>query len=151
MASEWVLKIQEGKQTNKQQTDRQTNNHIFTPLVVRNNINLEHYYHPGVFEDSKWSCCGNKPKLVMGCTPTFINPNKQKPPSRDTRSQLPPLPSTPSFPGRTDEQEQLAKRSASDPATLNGAVGTGDSSCSSLFICLFVCLLLYLFVYLFVY
>eukprot|EP00800_Vazella_pourtalesii_P004533 TRINITY_DN151_c0_g2_i1.p1 TRINITY_DN151_c0_g2~~TRINITY_DN151_c0_g2_i1.p1 ORF type:complete len:700 (+),score=133.78 TRINITY_DN151_c0_g2_i1:84-2183(+) len=103
MATEWVNAIQD---------------------VVKNNLNLEHHFHPGVFEDSKWSCCGNKSKMATGCNPTFINPNKQQPPSRDTRSQLPPLPSTPNFPGRTEDQELIAKRSASNPASLNGAVGT---------------------------
>ena len=123
---------------------------------MKNNLNLEHHFHPGVFEDSKWSCCGNKSKMATGCNPTFINPNKQQPPSRDTRSQLPPLPSTPNFPGRTEDQELIAKRSASNPASLNGAVGTGTvlvPVCICwfvyLFVCLFVCLFICLFVCLF--
>ena len=98
-------------------------------LVVRNNINLEQFYHPGLFEDSKWNCCYNKVKPSNGCTPSFINTNnkQQQQQQRDGRPPLPPLPSTPTFPNRSDEHELLQKRSASNPSTLsNGAVGTGN-------------------------
>ena len=88
---------------------------------MRNNLNLESNYHPGVFEDGRWSCCLNKTKQGCGCVPTFINPQ------RSTRPQLPPLPTTPTTAiGRPPSHELLQKRSVSNPTpTMNGAVGTG--------------------------
>lgn len=88
--------------------------------AVRNNLNLESNYHPGVFEDGRWSCCLNKTKQGCGCVPTFINPQ------RSTRPQLPPLPTTPTTAiGRPPSHELLQKRSVSNPTpTMNGAVGT---------------------------
>ncbi|KAI6646791.1 Bruton's tyrosine kinase-like protein [Oopsacas minuta] len=101
MSSEWVSAIQS---------------------VVKNNLNLESTFHQGIFEEGRWGCCGNKTKISTGCSPTFINTNKQQ--QRNTRSQLPPIPLTPSYiTYQTGEHEVLQKRSASNPPLSNGAVG----------------------------
>ena len=40
--------------------------------VIKNNVDLLEYYHPGVFSSSKWSCCHHNSKHSLGCKATFI-------------------------------------------------------------------------------
>ena len=46
---------------------------LFSPhalLDCRDNASLQDQYHPGVFTNSKWSCCDHKSKHSTGCQPT---------------------------------------------------------------------------------
>eukprot|EP00117_Sycon_ciliatum_P039810 scpid36624/ scgid29356/ Tyrosine-protein kinase BTK; Bruton tyrosine kinase len=40
--------------------------------LIKNNVDLLEYYHPGVFSSSKWSCCHHNSKHSLGCKATFI-------------------------------------------------------------------------------
>lgn len=68
----------------------------------RENAVLQGVYHPGLFVNSKWSCCDHRSKHSQGCTPSFcgshqdhaatnhVSPVKS---SGVARGPLPPTPS----------------------------------------------------------
>ena len=77
---------------------------LFHPVDCRENVLLQSVYHPGLFVNSKWSCCDHRSKHSQGCTPSFCGPHgvslshnisnvsTSKPSASITRAPLPPTP-----------------------------------------------------------
>ena len=49
----------------------------FSLSDCRSNGKLQDFYHPGLFVNSKWSCCDHKSKHSTGCSPAFIKDEHQ--------------------------------------------------------------------------
>lgn len=49
---------------------------VFVYAIIvdcRNNGKIQEFYHPGLFVNSKWTCCDHKSKHSYGCTRSFIS------------------------------------------------------------------------------
>jgi len=80
---DYTLYIQAGNEGEREDWVVQLRN------LVRTNNCLVDRFHPGVWQHSKWLCCGENNKLIEGCQPISWTP-------RTTKSDpAPPLPSDP--------------------------------------------------------
>ena len=68
-------------------------------IDCRSNGKLQEFFHPGLFVNSKWSCCDHRSKHSYGCTRSFVSLEAQSlsnPPTTSvsafSRKPLPPTP-----------------------------------------------------------
>lgn len=75
---------------------------VYNDADCRNNGKIQEFYHPGLFVNSKWTCCDHKSKHSYGCTRSFVSienqiPDANVPPPMGggipaNRKPLPPTP-----------------------------------------------------------
>jgi hypothetical protein len=120
----------------------------------KNNVLLQEKYHPGLFQNNKWTCCDHRSKHSQGCRDSFTKASSPPPiasgasaapasSSRPHRGPLPsiPLPSEPTVPphqnavggGRSSQYayQHTTPRSTHSPPHQNPIPSSHHSSQSS--------------------